>query len=264
MAGEENMIPAYLRPRRLADSLVLRAAARAGAVLVLASGLLLGLHDSDDMQDVRRALANASAAAVGLAAKHMEVRGLINQTPEAVLAALGIRSGESLIGFSPARAKRLLENLDWVKRAEVIRKYPNGLVVMVEERRPIARWRIGGQTVLVDAEGTAIASFDVARFSRLPLVEGEGANVQAETLVNHLLAKPALLSQLARAEFVGKRRWNLHLRSGLTVLLPEHGLGRALDRLARLQERHGILGRALKRLDLRQPGRLVLATASAE
>ena len=259
MATEPGMTPSYLRPRRVWDSVALRAAARAGAVLVLGVGLFLGLQHGGLLDQALRDLKGRSAAAVGLAAKHVEIRGLVNQTPEAVLAALGVRSGAALIGFSPARAKRLLENMDWVKRAEVMRRYPNGLIITVEERRPVARWRIDGQTVLVDAEGVAIASLDARRFSRLPLVEGEGANTQVETLVNLLLAKPALLSQVTRAEFVGKRRWNLHLRSGLVVLLPERGVERALDRLATLQRRHGILQRAITRLDLRDPERLVLA-----
>ena len=262
MVTEPGMTPSYLRPRRAWDSVALRAAARVGAVLVLGAGLFLGLQHGGVLDRALRDLKSRSAAAVGLAAKHVEIRGLVNQTPEAVLAALGVRSGAALIGFSPARAKRLLENMDWVKRAEVLRRYPNGLIIMVEERRPVARWRIDGQTVLVDAEGVAISSLDASRFSRLPLVEGEGANAQAETLVNLLLAKPVLLSQVTRAEFVGKRRWNLHLRSGLVVLLPERGVERALDRLMALQRRHGILQRAITRLDLRDPERLVLAAAA--
>ena len=262
MVAEPGMTPSYLRPRRIWDSVALRAAARLGALVVLGTGLVLGLQHGGMLEEALRDLKGRSAAAVGLAAKHVEIRGLVNQTPEAVLAALGVRSGAALIGFSPARAKRLLENMDWVKRAEVLRRYPNGLIITVEERRPIARWRVGGQTVLVDAEGVAISSLDVSRFTHLPLVEGEGANVQAETLVNLLLAKPTILSQVTRAEFVGKRRWNLHMRSGVVVLLPEQDTERALRRLADLQERHGILQRAIARLDLRDPERLVLAAVA--
>ncbi len=261
MAMEPGMTPSYLRPRRMWESVAVRGTVRVGALVVLGAGLVLGLRDGGILDKTMQELKGRSAAAVGLAAKHVEIRGLVNQTPEAVLAALGVRSGAALIGFSPARAKRLLENMDWVKRAEVVRRYPNGLIITVEERRPIARWRIDGQTVLVDAEGVAISSLDVNRFSRLPLVEGEGANMQAETLVNLLLAKPILLSQVTRAEFVGKRRWNLYLRSGLVVLLPEQGVEQALERLAALQRRHGILQRAITRLDLRDPERLVLAAS---
>ena len=248
---------AYLQPRRR-KGLLLRVVARAGGVLVLALALMLGLKDGGYLDSLLREAGARSAALFGLAVDKVEVRGLVRHSRQAVLAALGVRSGGALFGFSPARAKQLLENLDWVKRAEVQRRYPNGLAIVIEEREPIARWQIDGQTVLVDAEGVAISSLDVRQFSHLPLVRGEGANAQAATLINHILAKPFLLSRLTQAEFVGNRRWNLHLRSGLVVLLPEGKVGQALERLAELQRRHHLLDRAIVRLDLRQPGRLAL------
>ena len=254
---------AYLQPRRQGqDGMLLRILARAGGVLVLGLALVLGLKDGGYLDALMREMGGRSASIFGLAADRVEVQGLVRHSREAVLAALGVRRGAALFGFSPARARRLLENLDWVKRAEVQRRYPNGLRIIIEEREPIARWRIDGQTVLVDAEGVAMSVDDMEAFSHLPLVTGEGANVQAATLINHILAKPSLLSRLTQAEFVGKRRWNLHLRSGLVVLLPEDKVGQALDRLAMLQQRHQLLDRAISRLDLRQPERLALKRLS--
>ncbi len=248
----------YLQPRQRRGGMVLRVAARAGGVLVLGLALVLGLKDGGYLDGLLREAGTRSAAIFGLAADRVEVRGLVRHSRRAVLAALGVRPGGALFGFSPARAKQLLENLDWVKRAQVQRRYPNGLAITIEEREPIARWQIGGQTVLVDAEGVAISSLDVRRFAHLPLVRGEGANAQAATLINHILAKPFLLSRLTQAELVGNRRWNLHLRSGLVVLLPEGEVGKALERLSELQRRHQLLDRAIARLDLRQPERLAL------
>ena len=248
---------AYLQPQRRRGMLP-RVAARVGGVLVLALALLLGLKDGGYLDKLLRDVGGRSASIFGLAADRVEVVGLVRHSRQAVLAALGVHRGAALFGFSAARAKRLLENLDWVKRAEVQRRYPNGLRIIIEERTPIARWRVNGQTVLVDAEGVAMSVRDAAEYSHLPLVTGEGANAQAATLINHILAKPSLLSRLTQAEFVGNRRWNLHLRSGLVVLLPENAVGQALDRLVTLQRRYQLLDRAISRLDLRQPGRLAL------
>ncbi len=263
MAGKMDK-PDYLRRRHWADSPWLRAGMRAGGVAVLLGGLLLGLDASGQLAELKQALSGRSAAGMGLLAEQVEVRGLTWQSPRAVLAALDVRPGESLVGFSPARARRLLENLDWVKRAEVLRRYPNGLLITIEERKPVARWRTGGQEVLVDREGVSMALPDGQRFSRLLLVSGAGANRKAATLVNLLAAMPALSSRVRYAEFVGGRRWNLHMRSGLLVLLPERDVGAALQRLALLQERDGILQRALRRLDLRDGRRLVLAVTAPE
>ena len=253
---------AYLQPRRKRSSMWPRVMARAGGVLVLGVALVLGLKDGGYLDTLLREMGGRSASIFGLAADRVEVQGLVRHSRQAVLAALGVRRGAALFGFSPARAKRLLENLDWVKRAEVQRRYPNGLRIIIEEREPIARWRIDGQTLLVDADGVAMSVSDVKAFSHLPLVTGKGANVQAATLINHILAKPSLLSRLTQAEYVGNRRWNLHLRSGLVVLLPEDKVGQALERLAMLQRRYQLLDRAISRLDLRQPERLALKRLS--
>ena len=251
--------PAYLRQKRWADSVWPRVLARAGGVMVLLGGLLLGLNEGGYLEDVKHALSDRPAAGMGLVAAKVDVRGLTWQSPEKVLAALGVQPGEPLVGFSPARARRLLENLDWVKHAEVLRRYPNGLIITIEERQPVARWRIDGQEVLVDAQGVSMASPDVTRFAHLPLMAGEDANRKAASLVNLLSATPELFSRLAWAEYVGRRRWNLHMKNGPVVLLPERDAGAALHRLMRLQARHGILDRALARLDLRDETRLVLA-----
>lgn len=257
---DERFAPeaAYLQPRQKRGGVLLRAAVRASGVLVLGVALVLGLKDGGYLDSLWRELSVRSAAIFGLAADHVEVQGLVRHSRQAVLAALGVQPGGALFGFSPARAKQLLENLDWVKRAEVQRRYPNGLRIIIEEREPIARWRIDGQTVLVDADGVAMSVENLQPFSHLPLVVGEGANAKAATLINHILAKPSLLSRLTQAKLVGNRRWNLHLRSGLVVLLPEEKVGQALERLVTLQQRYQLLDRAITRLDLRQPGRLVL------
>ncbi len=259
--------PAYLRRRRRADSLWLRAGARVGGLLVMLGGVLLGLQHSGQMEETVQALLGDSAARMGLVAEQVEVRGLTYRSPQSVLAALGVDAGGSLVGFSAARARRMLENLDWVKHAEVLRRYPNGLLITIEERKPLARWRVDGQEVLVDREGVAISSLDMRRFAHLPLVEGEGANREAAALVNLLSATPEVLSHLSRAVLVDERRWNLHMRSGLVVLLPERDAGAALQRLAVLQRRHGVLQRALRRLDLRDAhmsGRMVLGLMPQE
>ena len=251
--------PAYLRRARRAENLWLRALARVGGVAVLGVALVLGLRHSGEMDRLMADISGRTAAGIGLAAEQVEVRGLTWQSPQAVVAALGIRPGAPLVSFSPARAKSLLENLDWVKQAEVLRRYPNGLLITIEERQPIARWRIDGQELLVDAEGVAISSLDARRFSALPLLAGEDAQKKAAAFINLMSATPEIFSQLAHAELIGGRRWNLHMRSGLVVLLPERDPGAALFRLAELQQRHGILQRAVKRLDLRDGSRLVLA-----
>lgn len=60
------------------------------------------------------------------------------------------------------------------------------------------------------------------------------------------------------AQWVGERRWDLHLKNGVTIKLPESGYPQALQTLVHLESRQGILKRAKKVVDLRLPKRMVI------
>jgi cell division protein FtsQ len=66
------------------------------------------------------------------------------------------------------------------------------------------------------------------------------------------------MSRLVAAVRVGERRWNLQLRGGITVKLPEGHEAASIERLVTLQQDHALLDRPLDVVDLRLPDRLVL------
>ncbi len=254
-------LPRYLRPRRRVDSLIVRAGFRGLALLMLAGVILHGLERGAHITDPTSPLYNLEGRLAGLfgqQAQRIYISGLVHHTPQAVLKAIGVRTGSSLLGFEPETARRLLENLDWVKRAEIAKLYPNGLKIRIEERMPIALWQTDGAFYPVDAEGVALVSLDPRRFADLLLVTGEGANTAARALVNQLEAMPDLRSRVKAAARVGNRRWNLYLASGLKVLLPERGEEKALRRLAALIADGRITRKAVKELDLRLSDRIAL------
>jgi cell division protein FtsQ len=61
---------------------------------------------------------------------------------------------------------------------------------------------------------------------------------------------------------VSERRWNLRLRNGVDVLLPDGQEAAALARLVELQQKQGLLDRPLASIDLRLPDKLVLRLPS--
>ena len=94
----------------------------------------------------------------------------------------------------------------------------------------------------------------------LPLLVGPGANARSNEL-NLLLAEvPSLKPQLESASWVGGRRWDLNFQSGETVVLPEgeEEAKKALAKFARLDKSAGLLGRGIKRFDLRIPGKMIV------
>ena len=188
-----------------------------------------------------------------------QIEGL-GKTPEPMVrAALGLREGDPILGFSLADARARIETIKWVKSATVERHLPGTIVVQLTERRPFAVWQHQGRFVLIDRTGETVTDSDVASFaSQVPLVVGAGAPAAAAALLDTLAAYPLILSHLQAAVRVGERRWNLRLNNGADVMLPEGGEAPALAKLMELQRDYRVLDRPLQLVDLRLPDRLVL------
>ena len=196
-------------------------------------------------------------------AANMRVRTIViegrSNTPEAqVNAALGVKTGDSMLAFSLNGARQRIETLSWVEHATVERKLPSTLVVNLVERRPYAIWQHDGTFVLIDREGQTVANEDVAAFSELPLVVGPGAPQAATALLEALAAQPALRARMVAAVRVGERRWNLRMKNGTDVLLPEGAEVQALAKLNELQNADALLDRPLVVVDMRLADRLVV------
>ena len=148
----------------------------------------------------------------------------------------------------------------WVKDARVSRRLPDTLVIDIVERQPAALWQDKTRLSLIDRDGVVLDRVKVSDMPDLPLLIGPGANAHSDEL-NALLAHvPALKPQLESAAWVGGRRWDLNFQSGETVVLPE-GAGdskKALAKFAKLDKSAGLLGRGIKRFDLRIPGKMIV------
>jgi cell division protein FtsQ len=60
------------------------------------------------------------------------------------------------------------------------------------------------------------------------------------------------------AVFVGERRWNLRLKDGLDVRLPENDVGNALAALTRMDKEDRLFSRDITAIDMRLTDRLTV------
>jgi len=226
-------------------------------VLLFVAGLVHSGAPGGTLQTLRERLGGVTAAA-GLRVTDIVIAGRAN-TPEPLLrAAIGVRAGDPILGFSVAAARARIETLSWVEHATVERRLPGTIVVQLDERRPFAVWQNQGRFVLVDRNGQVVADQDVAQFRQLPLIVGPGAPAAAAVLIDALTDHPALAARVVAAVRVGERRWNLRLKTGTDVLLPEDHDAAAIARLSELQQQHALLDRPLALIDMRLPDRLAL------
>ncbi len=203
-------------------------------------------------------LENRFARALDMRVDTIEFHGQSN-TPEPLLrAALGVAKGDPILGFSVEEARQRIESLTWVEHVAVERRLPGTIYVDLTERRPFAIWQYQGKFQLIDRHGEVVTNEDVAAFADLPLVVGLGAPAHAADMLTALGAVPDIKDRVAALVRVGERRWNLQLKNGITVMLPEDHEPAALTRLEALEQQQQILDRPLVFVDMRLPDRLAV------
>jgi len=240
------------RQRQAAALMVVSFAAIVGAWYIWSSGVI------GRTADAMGAAFERQVAAAGLSVDQVLVAGRKEVTREQVLAALGVKSGEVIFNLDPQAARNRLIGLGWVKLATVERRLPNTVIVELQEREPLALWQREGRHHLIDRDGVVITQKDLGRFAALPVVIGPDAPEATATLIDMLKQQPTLFADVEAAVRVGGRRWNLRLKNGIDVNLPETQAGEAWGRLATLAREQRILERDVMAIDMRVPDHFVV------
>lgn len=222
-----------------------------GIYLFIATGSAAGVREW-----TRERMVNLAATA-GYRLDRLYVEGRHYTNAQELKDILNMKRGDPLFAFDPDTARAMLVRIPWIKEANVRRELPNTIYISIHERTPIALWQHDGKVRVIDAEGMTLTR-DLRAFTKLPLVVGENANTNASTLLSLLAAEPQIAQRVDAATWVGGRRWDLNLRGGTVVKLPEDDTGLALKRLADTHAAEGILDKDLAMIDLREPDRTVV------
>lgn len=231
----------------------------AGAILALL--FIVGVYQAKDVigsvATTAYRFVQGEFAEVGFGIDAIEITGQTLTDDKDIITLLTVGTGNSTLTFDAQKAQARLEWLRAVKSATVRKVYPNKVIVSIVEKVPVARWRVGDTTWLIDEAGKKIGT-DIASYTDLPLVIGEGAADDAVVMVRILARHEALKTDLAALSRIGDRRWDLIYRSGLRVQLPESGVAQALDRLEMYEKDYALLDRDVTLIDLRVPGVVTL------
>jgi cell division protein FtsQ len=227
-----------------------------GTALVLIGALIVAGATGHRAERLAAATGDAIGQAVADAGLRLQTVRLDGASPEAsadILRAASLERGVPLLGVDLAAARRRVEQVGWVKSAKVVRLFPDTVAIEVDERRLMAVWQHDGHASVVDVAGVVAPEADPARFTNLPLVVGEGANVAAAQILPLVAAHGRLAQRLDALVRVDDRRWDLRLKDGGIVQLPATDEEAALIRLDQLDQQSRILDLGFARIDLRDP-----------
>jgi cell division protein FtsQ len=203
------------------------------------------------------------ACTLRLGVRMVTVSGATHMSERKILAIAGVDDKKSLPFFDVAQARARLEADPLIKQASVRKLYPNQIVIEIVERTPYAVWQKDGDVRAIAADGAPIDEVNDGRYADLPFVVGEGANGRVREFVALLDAMDELKPRVEAGVLIDQRRWNLRLKSGIDIKLPESDPEAAIAELLILQRQSRILEKDVLALDFRVPGR-VFARLSEE
>ena len=231
----------------------------AGAATLIAIAICGGIATGGQYQTFVSqygGMRDVAARTFGFSISEISVSGNKELTPSEVIAAAGITGANSLPFLDVAQVQARLKAVALISDVSVRKLFPDKLAISIVERVPFGLWQQDGNVHLVSVDGTVIDEMRDGRFLRLPHVVGVGANKRIQEFSQIVEGVPELKEKIRAGTLVSERRWNLKLRNGIDVKLPEGDATDALRSLARLDQEFNVLGKDVLSIDLRVPGRV--------
>jgi cell division protein FtsQ len=237
----------------------------AAALLILLSGVYGAVKGGhvEVMVGHFKELRDAGGNALGFRIASVALVGQTQVTREEVLSYAGVTGRSSLLFLDAADMRARVKTMPWVADATVLKLYPDQLRIEVTERKPFALWQKDGRVSLIAKDGTVLEPFVAPGFLTLPLVVGRGAENKAREFLALLDRYPEIRGAVRASILVAERRWNLRLKNGVDVRLPESEIERALDILVTLDRERKLFSRDITAIDLRLADRVTVRLSDA-
>jgi cell division protein FtsQ len=238
-----------------------RGAGVAASALIIFGSIALGVVYGDHVDDVTGAFAVArdtAADAFGFAITGVALSGNQHLSREEVFALAGVNPRTSTLFFDVTDARAKLKTNPWIADATVQKLYPDRLQIAIRERAAFALWQKEGRIGVIAEDGTVLEPFISRGIAGLPLFVGEGAAPRAKDFLTLLDRYPDIRDNVAASVLVAERRWNLRLKNGIDVRLPEFDVEQALGRLVALDKEKKLLSRDIVSIDLRLADRVTV------
>ena len=140
-------------------------------------------------------------------------------------------------------------------KKSAVRRLPNGnLAVRADMYRAVAQWSDGENYFPLSADGTVVNTPSSTRDIGAVVFVG----VLPDDISDITAAARNMVSDVSYLEWIEGRRWNLVTMGGITVMLPEENPVQAISTLVSLNQNHGLLGKKIKIIDMRDGARILV------
>ena len=155
--------------------------------------------------------------------------------------------------------QKIINNIDLVETANIRINDTGVLVIDVVERKPVAIFREADQLTLIDIKGFKINNiFSRSDRKDLPLIVGIDGNLNVQEALKIYQILSDNIKEIRGLIRIGKRRWDVILKSNKRIKLPEKNPKKSLKKFLNSDLNYLISSNKFSVIDLRFINRIVL------
>ena len=151
----------------------------------------------------------------------------------------------------------VLKKKNLIKKFIITKTSNNLITIKIEEKNIIGLMKIENNDYLIDEFNNIIKSKITPNLFHLPIFIGKNSNKNANVILNLIKESNINLNYLSLS-FVDQRRWNINLKNGVKILLPETKVLDTLKLLNKVVSNYNILNGNFVEIDLRIYGQYFL------
>ena len=194
----------------------------------------------------------------GFTINNIQILGIKNIPKETIIKIVNNEKKSNILSVNLLNIYNNLRNNDWVEELHIERVLPNTIKINIKEKEAIGIWQYEMSNKLITKNGEIISTANINKFKiDLPIIHGNHANKNANSILKILETNKVLTKNIWSLDYINNRRWNLHFKQGIIVLLPSEGVLRAWNEIIKLQKNYDVLNLGLTELDLRNPNKIL-------
>ena len=194
----------------------------------------------------------------GFTINNIQILGIKNIPKETIIKIVNNENKSNIFNVNLLNIYNNLRNNDWVEELYIERVLPNTIKISIIEKEAIGIWQYEMSNKLITKNGEIISTANINKFKTdLPIIHGNDANKNANSILKILETNKVLTKNIWSLDYINNRRWNLHFKQGIIVLLPSEGVLRAWNEIIKLQKNYDVLNLGLTELDLRNPNKIL-------
>ena len=151
----------------------------------------------------------------------------------------------------------VLSKKNLIKKFIITKTSNNLITIRIEEKNIIGLLNIENNNYLIDEFNNKIETKITPNLFHLPVFIGKNSNKNASVILNLIKESDINLNYLSFS-FVDQRRWNINLKNGVKILLPETKVLDTLKLLNKVTSKYNILNGNFIEIDMRIYGKYFL------